>query len=157
MRSENFARDSFQAREGESHHPDKRKKKERKAKEQEEPSQETYQQTQKGELPGQPFQVTFLTDIVKKCHGCKRTFAARLRKVHNNVILKRLDRREYMDTDGKRRQNTQLQNRYYHLNLDCVPRNCPWAESSQFVGHEEVRDKLTVLQKSYAERCRFPL
>ena len=156
VRSENFARCSLQACEGESHRPDKRKKRE-KAKEQEEPSQETYQQTQKGRLQGQPFQVTFFTDFVKKCHGCKRTFAARLRKVPNNVILKRLDRREFMDTDGKRRQSTQLQNTYYHLNLDCVQRNCPWAEPSHIVVHEEDRDKLTVLQKSYAERCGFHL
>ena len=101
MRSENFVRGSFQAREGEFHRPDKRKKKGRKAKKQEEPSQEMYQQKQKGELPGQPFQVTFLTDIVKRSHGCKRRFAAHLRKVPNNVILKRLDRREFMDTDGR--------------------------------------------------------
>ena len=155
-RSENVARCGFQARKGESHRPDKRKKNGRKAKQQEEPPHKTYQQTQKGELPGQPFQVTFLTDITK-CHGCKRTFAARLRKVPNNVILKRADRREFMDTHGKRRQSTQPQNTYYHLNLDCVRRNYRWAEPSHIVVHEEVRDKLTVLQKSYAERCGFYL
>ena len=62
-----------------------------------------------------------------------------------------------MDTDGKRRQSTQLQNTYYHLNLDCVRRNRPWTEASHIVVHEQVRDKLTALQKSYAERCGFHL
>ena len=52
-----------------------------------------------------------------------------------------------MDTDGKTRQSTQLRNTYYHLNLDCVQRNNP----SHIVVNEEVRDKLTGLQKSYAE------
>ena len=44
---------------------------------------------QKGELPGQPFQVTILTDLVKKCHECKRTFAARLRIVPNRRYSKK--------------------------------------------------------------------
>ena len=121
--SQNFACGSLQAHEGESRRPDKRKKEGRKTKQQEKLPHKTYQQTQKGELPGQPFQVTFLTDIVKKCYGCKRTFAVRLRKIPNNVILNRLDRKEFMDTDGKRRQRTQLQKMYYHLNLHCVERN----------------------------------
>ena len=62
-----------------------------------------------------------------------------------------------MDTGGKRRQSTQVQNTYYHLNLDCVRRNCVWADPAHTVVHEEIRDKLTVLQKSYAERCGFHL
>ena len=66
--SENFAHGSFQARGGESHRSEKRKKKGRKAKEQEELSQETYQQTQKGELQRQPFQVAFLTDMHAREH-----------------------------------------------------------------------------------------
>ena len=62
-----------------------------------------------------------------------------------------------METDGKGRQSTQLQNSCYHLSLNCVPRNCLWAEPSHIVVHQEVRDKLTVLQKSCAERRGFHL
>ena len=74
VRSENFARGSFQAREGESHRPDKRKKKGRKAKEQKNHRRRHTSKRRRGDLPGQPFPMTLLTDIVKKCDDARELF-----------------------------------------------------------------------------------
>ena len=132
VRPENCS-SSFQAPKGSSLHGQAKEEGTTEKQKQEEPLHQTYQQIQDGEVLGQPSGMAILTDLLKKCHRYKRTCAAYLRKVPNNVILERMDRREFMEQDGKRRQSIQPHNTPYHLNFDCVWRNYSCAQPLNIV------------------------
>jgi len=99
----------------------------------------------------QPFQLAFL-EKAARCYGCLRTFTDKMRKNPKNLILKKMDYRQYTDSNGTRRRSTVLQNTYYHLNLDCVRRQYPMTELSQIVVHEEIKARMTTQHFNHATK-----
>jgi hypothetical protein len=72
----------------------------------------------------QPFHLTFLAGLVRKCYGCGQNFSSRSRTPPNDLALKRYDHRKYLSPNSKTQRVSQsLQNTYYHLNADCCQRN----------------------------------
>jgi hypothetical protein len=60
---------------------------------------------------GQPFQITFLAGLIKKCYGCGRNFTQQHRNTPKDLILKKLDHRFYINAvTGELTRTSNLQN-----------------------------------------------
>lgn len=98
---------------------------------------------------GQPFHLTFIAGLIKKCYGCGQPFQNRHRCPPNDIILKRFDYRTYISPVSKVEKHTQtLQNTYYHLNKDCVRRLCPTFEMKNILIHDEIAEQLSEAHKN---------
>ena len=85
----------------------------------------------------QPFHVT-------KCYGCGREYNEKFRQPPNDIILKRFDHRVYTSPKSKVKKRTaNLQNTYFHLNIECVRRICPTYELKDILIHDESLKQLT--------------
>lgn len=82
-------------------------------------------QTLLGRTPAQPFQVTFITNKVKKCYGCNALFTDLERKSPNDLIICHPEFRVFRNNEGQLQVNHQLQNTYYHLRRACIELRYP--------------------------------
>ncbi|XP_062568607.1 uncharacterized protein LOC134230774 [Saccostrea cucullata] len=107
----------------------------------------------------QPFHLTFLAGIVKKCYGCGQCFSDRHRSPPNDLILKRFDHRKYLSPNSKTYKTTPtLQNTYYHLNSDCCRRTCPLFEISRdVIVHGEIMCQLTADHKNVLQKLNISI
>lgn len=96
----------------------------------------------------QPFHLTFMTGIIKKCYGCGQMFPAKQRLPPNDLVLKRFDHRVYVSPRSKVQKKTQnLQSTYYHLNVNCARRKCPRFSMKDVIIQDEVQEQLTEAHK----------
>lgn len=85
----------------------------------------------------QPFSITFRQGLIKRCQGCKQLFSEKTRTRPHDIILKKLDFKEYTQNGIWHRSNT-LANSYYHLKIDCVRRNFPQTQIKDIIIHDEI-------------------
>jgi hypothetical protein len=107
----------------------------------------------------QPFHLTFLAGIVKKCYGCGQCFSEKQRSPPYDLILKRFDHRIYLSPNSKTFKTTPtLQNTYYHLNSDCCRRHCPLFEISRdVIIHREIKSQLSKGHKDVLRKLNMLL
>ena len=91
----------------------------------------------------------FFAINVTKCFRCQRIFGAHLKQQLKNVILKKLDYRQHVDSDEKRKKSRVLQNSCYHMNLDWARIIYPFTELSDIVKHGEIRVHLEPEHSDY--------
>ena len=93
----------------------------------------------------QPFHLTFLAGIIKKCYGCGQMFSNKNRTPPHDIILKRFDHRIYMSPNSKTKKKTQtLQNTYFHLSADCARKVVPSFEFRwDVLIHNEIKTQLS--------------
>ena len=92
----------------------------------------------------QPFTVTLKIGIISTCYGCKEKFSAGMNTPPNDLILKKLDFREWFDKQrGDIRKSSSLVPTYYHLRLDCLRRRYPYTQLNNILLYHEVEDELT--------------
>ena len=92
----------------------------------------------------QPFHLTFIAGLIKKCYGCGQEFSSHNRKSSNDVILKRFDYREYINPLTKlKNESVSLPNTYYHLNADCARKVVPTFEMTNIIIHDEIKKSLS--------------
>ncbi|CAC5378000.1 unnamed protein product [Mytilus coruscus] len=53
-------------------------------------------EVQRPDLNKQPFHLTFIAGIIRKCYGCGQSFSDKHRNVPNDLVLKRYDHRMYL-------------------------------------------------------------
>lgn len=93
----------------------------------------------------QPFTVTFQHGLIRRCRGCNGEFSNRSKKTPNDIILKKLDFKEYPLPNGSGvwcRSNN-LVNNYYHFNTDCIGRRFPKAEIQDILIYEDIKATLS--------------
>ena len=100
-------------------------------------SSQTPEELQRTETQSQPFHVTLKTALIKKCFGCKSEFSARYNKEPYDAILKRLDRRQYLNADRVLVTAPNKSWTYYHVNSDCCRRTVPEFEYARVLVHDE--------------------
>lgn len=105
----------------------------------------------------QPFHLTFLAGLVKKCYGCGQKFSEKLRTPPNDLVLKRYDHRKYLSPNSKtQRVCASLQNTYYHLNSDCCRRQCPMFEMCRdVIIHTEISSQLSTGHRNILEKLKI--
>lgn len=84
----------------------------------------------------QPFEVTSIHGLIKKCYGCDREFSDNNTQPPYDLLLKHSEVRPRYDKDQKKwyiPQNHDLSNAYYHLNIVCVQKVHKTFEWSQAV------------------------
>ena len=92
----------------------------------------------------QPFTVTRKIGIISTCYGCKEKFSAEMNTPPNDLILKKLDFREWFEKQwGEIRKSSSLVPTYYHLRLDCLRRRYPYTQLNNILMYHEVEDELT--------------
>nr|XP_054759535.1 uncharacterized protein LOC129265580 [Lytechinus pictus] len=91
----------------------------------------------------QPFTVARKIGLIKRCYGCKTNFKDNMCNVPHDIVLKKLDYREWIDpVSGQQQRSRTLVPTYYHLNMDCVRRNFPFTEINDILIHNEVAHML---------------
>ncbi|XP_030850278.1 uncharacterized protein LOC105442659 [Strongylocentrotus purpuratus] len=94
--------------------------------------------------PAQPFTVTRKVGVIKKCYGCKQEFSNTLNFPPHDLILKKMDIREWFDkTSGEKKQTFGLVPTYYHLKLNCVRIRYPYTELKDILVYQEIQQQLT--------------
>ena len=69
--------------------------------------------------PAQPFTVSRKVGVIRKCYGCKQEFSKAMNVPPRDLVLKKMDVREWFDkTTGEKKQTFCLVPTYYHLKLD---------------------------------------
>jgi hypothetical protein len=91
------------------------------------------------------FQLVFFNGVrgLKKCYECSKLFAAKHRKIPNDLILQHYCHRRYQNNEGIHVMSKKLQSAYCHLNLNCARMIRPEMELSDIIIHDEVRNLLT--------------
>lgn len=106
----------------------------------------------------QLFHVTFLAGLVRKCYGCGQEFSQRNRTPPHDIILKTYDYRQYVSPKSKTQKRTvNMQNAYFHLNVDCVRRRYPNFELEHIIIHNEISQQLTDGHKEVLNRQNITL
>ena len=92
----------------------------------------------------QPFCVARKVGIISRCYGCRRYFEEEMDVPPRDLILRKLDFREWVDKNsGELRRSQCLVPTYYHLKLDCVRMRYPVCQIKDILLHDEVKDQLT--------------
>ncbi|CAC5383195.1 unnamed protein product [Mytilus coruscus] len=101
-------------------------------------------EVQRPDLNKQPFHLTFIAGIIRKCYGCGQSFSDKHRNVPNDLVLKRYDHRMYLSPRSKiLKQSVSLQNTYFHLNVDCARKKDPQFEFKDVLIHNEIKQSLS--------------
>ena len=103
-----------------------------------------------GCTPTQPFQVTTLTNKVKKCYGCNVAFTQHEREPPNNLVVCHPEFRAYRNSEGELQMNRQMQNTYYHLKKSCIQARYP-SFQGQINVPSDISAQLLPAQRSYIQ------
>ena len=71
----------------------------------------------------EPFELTFIHELIKKCYGCDVMFSEAEREKPYDVLTKHLEIRPSFDKDNRRWYiplSKTKSNAYYHLKADCL-------------------------------------
>ena len=92
----------------------------------------------------QPFTVARKVELISRCYGCKRDFDDDMNVPPKDLILCKMDLKEWIDINtGELKKSTHLVPTYYHLSMDCVRITYPVAQIHDILLHGEVRQQLT--------------
>lgn len=97
---------------------------------------------QKAMQDTQPFSVTFRQGLINRCRGCTQLFSERSKSAPHDLILKKLDFKEY-PKDGLWYRASTMAATYYHLNMNCVRRTFPLTEVQDILLYTEVAKSLS--------------
>jgi hypothetical protein len=114
--------------------------------------------TRKVPATKQPFSIHLKVGIIKRCYGCGILFKPIQDTPPNDIILKRLDYREWYDKQtGETKVTNTMVGTYYHLRMDCIRRREPTVQTKDIIMHDEIYEQLTPchLQKLQMFGIRF--
>ena len=92
----------------------------------------------------QPFSVARKVGIISRCYGCSHKFHDRMNDPPRDLILKKLDFREWVDKNsGEMRRSQSLVPTYYHLKIDCVRMRYPITQIKDILLYDEMKEQLS--------------
>ena len=102
----------------------------------------------------QPFTVARKIGLISRCYGCKRNFDDDMNVPPRDLILRKMDLREWVDRNtGELKRSTHLVPTYYHLSIDCVRITYPVTQIRDILLHGEVKRQLTEQHLRRLEQC----
>ena len=90
-----------------------------------------------------PFTVARKIGLISRCYGCMQKFSEQMNVPPRDLILRKLDFREWVDKNsGEMRRSQSLVPTYYHLKMDCVRIKYPITQINDILLHDEVKEQL---------------
>ena len=86
----------------------------------------------------QPFSVCSKMGLISVCYGCGDKYKPKSNNPPNDILLQKLDYREWTDKVTKERRKSQALVPTYHLRMDCVRRKYPQTQIKDIVLYDEV-------------------
>ncbi|XP_071490395.1 uncharacterized protein [Diadema antillarum] len=91
----------------------------------------------------QPFTVARKVGLISRCYGCMQKFSEQMNLPPRDLILRKLDFREWVDKNtGEMKRSQSLVPTYYHMKMDCVRRRYPITEIKDILLYDEVKEQL---------------
>ena len=87
--------------------------------------------------------VVFCTMAIKTCYGCHQPLRARYRKEPNNIILKVMCYRPYINSMSQRVTSLHRQAAYLHLKLKCMQNYNHSASADDVVVQDDIYRKMS--------------